>query len=223
VAIAKLSPYRGVMRVRFLPLLGALIGSITACAKSDRQHADVDQRPGVADSESGTRGNAPARVEAARIVVNGQALSVETVQQLQQVYPVAIPPGHYWYDAVSGAYGREGEPIAGQMMAGGALGGPLSPNASRGTSGVFINGRQITGGEVAYIERLCQTPVVPGRYWIMASGVGGYEGGPAVFNLAQCPGVPQQSGGSRSSSRTYCDPNGACTTSGVLGSILTSP
>jgi hypothetical protein len=221
--MAKLSPYRGVMRVHFLPLLGALIGSVTACAKSDRQHASVDQRPGVADSASGPQGDAAARVEAARIVVNGQALSVETVQQLQQVYPVVIPPGRYWYDAVSGAYGREGEPIAGQMMAGLALGGPLGANASRGTSGVFINGRQITGGEVAYIERLCQTAVVPGRYWIMASGVGGYEGGPAIFNLAQCPGVPQQSSGSRSSSRTYCDPNGACTTSGVLGSILTSP
>jgi hypothetical protein len=211
------------MPVGFLLLLGALIGSVTACAKSDRQHADVDQHPGVADSASATQGGGPARVEEARIVVNGQAVSVETVQQLQQVYPVAIPPGRYWYDAVSGAYGREGEPIAGQMMAGLTLGGPLSANASRGTSGVFINGRQITGGEVAYIERLCQTPVVPGRYWIMASGVGGYEGGPAIFNLAQCPGVPQQSSGSRSSSRTYCDPNGACTTSGVLGSILTSP
>ena len=219
------------MRVRFLPLLGALIGSVTACAKSDRQRAHVDQPSGVADSASITQdvaadpraGGEPSSVAAARVVVNGQALSVETVQQLQQVYPVAIAPGRYWYDAVSGAYGREGEPIAGQMMAGLTLGGPLNANASRGTSGVFINGRQITGGEVAYIERLCQTPVVPGRYWIMASGVGGYEGGPAIFNLAQCPGVPQQSSGSRSSSRTYCDPNGACTTSGVLGSILTSP
>jgi len=220
------------MRVLLLPLFGALAGAVTACAKSDNQRASVDQRASVADSASVTQRaggdqragvGAPARVEDASIVVNGQALSVETVQQLQQVYPVAIPPGRYWYDPFSGAYGREGEPIAGQMMAGLTLGGPLNANASRGTSGVFINGRQITGGEVAYIERLCQTPVVPGRYWIMASGIGGYEGGPAIFNLAQCPGVPQQGSGSRSSSRTYCDPNGACTTSGVLGSILTTP
>ncbi len=158
------------------------------------------------------------------IVVNGQALSAETVRQLQQIYPVAIAPGRYWYDAISGAWGREGEPIAGQMMPGLALGGPLRPNASRGTSGVFINGRQITAGEKSYIEMLCQTPVAPARYWIMATGIGGYEGGPAIFNLAQCPGVAQQQGGgARSMSRTYCDANGACTSTGILGSITTAP
>jgi hypothetical protein len=96
-------------------------------------------------------------------------------------------------------------------------------NASRGTSGVFINGRQITAGEKAYIEGLCQTPVAPARYWIMASGLGGFEGGPAFFNLAQCPGAAQQSSGPRSMSRTFCDENGACTTTGILGSILTAP
>ena len=135
---------------------------------------------------------------------------------------MAGPTGWDWYDAMSGAWGHEGQPIAGQMMAGLRLGGPLAANASRGTSGVYINGRQITVGEKGYIELLCQTPVSPGRYWIAANGIGGYEGGPAIFNLAQCPGVPQQNRSS-SSSRTYCDPSGACTTSGILGTITTAP
>jgi hypothetical protein len=155
--------------------------------------------------------------------VNGQTLSDETIRQLQQLYPVAIAPGRYWYDPVSGAYGRDGEPIGGQMVPGLALGGPLQADASRGTSGVFINGRQITSGEKAYLERLCQTPVSPARYWIAANGLGGYEGGPAIFNLGQCPGIAQQNSGPRSMSRTFCDANGACTTSGILGSILTVP
>ena len=86
---------------------------------------------------------AQTSAEQADIVVNGLALSADTVRALQQVYPVAIAPGRYWYDAVSGAYGREGEPIAGQMIAGLVLGGPLQADASRGTAGVFINGRQI--------------------------------------------------------------------------------
>lgn len=30
--------------------------------------------------------------------------------------------------------------------------------------GMFINRRQITNGEEAYIERRCKTPVIPGRY-----------------------------------------------------------
>jgi hypothetical protein len=208
-------------RIRFIPLLGVLSAAVTACAKSDGARASAGEAGSTSEPAS-TR--EPARAaEAAGIVVNGQVLSAETVQQLRQIYPVAISPGRYWYDAVSGAYGREGEPIAGQMMAGLSLGGPLMANASRGTSGVFINGRQITVGEKAYIEGLCQTPVAPARYWIMANGLGGYEGGPAIFNLAQCPGLAQQSSGPRSMSRTFCDENGACTTSGILGSILTAP
>jgi len=198
-----------------------------ACAPSDTRRAAGERA--VTPDSGGVTQPPPAdepqtpSTRGREIVVNGQALADETVQQLQQVYPVAIPAGRYWYDAVSGAWGREGEPIAGQMVAGLTLGGPLAANASRGTSGAFINGRQITMGEKAYIEALCQTPVIPGRYWIAANGVGGYEGGPPIFNLAQCPGVPQPSRGGSSSSRTYCDPNGACTTSGILGTMTTAP
>ena len=208
------------IRVGFLPLMGALIALVTACAKSEGERASVDQ---VASATSlVANASAVEQIDQGAIVVNGQALSAETVRQLQQIYPVAIPPGRYWYDPISGAWGREGEPIAGQMLAGLSLGGPLQANASRGSSGVFINGRQITDGEKAYIERLCLSPVAPARYWIMATGIGGFEGGPAFFNLAQCPGA-QQSSGPRSMSRTYCDPNGACTSTGILGSITTAP
>jgi len=156
------------------------------------------------------------------IVVNGVALSVEKVRALQQIYPVAIAPGRYWYDVISGAYGREGEPIAGQMIAGLALGGKLRADASGGTAGVFINGRQITSGEKAYLEQLCQTPVLPARYWILFNGLGGYEGGPATFNLGQCPGLARSGGGGHTMSKTYCDDNGSCTSTGVLGYISTT-
>ena len=157
------------------------------------------------------------------IVVNGQELSTDKVRALQQNYPVVIAPGRYWYDPISGAYGREGEPIVGQMIAGLALGGPLQADASRGTSGVFINGRQVTAGEKAYLEQLCQVPIAPARYWILFNGMGGLEGGPPNFNLGQCPGIAQQSNGPRSQSRTYCDGNGHCTSTGVLGYISTTP
>jgi len=214
------------------PLLVALM----AAAKSDGERASVDQpsAAGVSQTASGdpyapvnqlaSTGAGAGTAQDPGIAVNGQVLSAETVRQLKQIYPVVIPSGRYWYDAISGAWGREGEPVAGQMMPGLALGGPLQANASRGNSGVFINGRQITAGEKTYIEMMCQTPVTPARYWIMASGIGGYEGGPAIFNLAQCPGFAQQSGGgARSMSRTFCDPNGACTSTGILGSITTAP
>jgi hypothetical protein len=207
-------------RVVFMPLLAALTASVFACSKSS------DDKVGSGESvPAGVAANAGSVASAGEggIVVNGVKLNDETIQQLQQVYPVQVPPGRYWYDGISGAWGHEGEPIAGQMMPGLALGGTLASDASRGTSGIFINGRQITAGEKAYIEMLCQRPAVTGRYWIMATGVGGFEGGPAFFNLSQCPGVPQQrSGGGGSSTRTYCDPNGACTSTGILGSITTA-
>jgi hypothetical protein len=156
-----------------------------------------------------------------RIVVNGSPLSAETVRQLQRLYPVPIKPGRYWYDNVSGAWGWEGEPIAGQMLPGLKLGGTIRANASRGTSGIYINGRQITQSERTYLERTCQTRTAPGRYWVNARGVGGFEGGPAWFDLSRCGQQQRPSGGS--STRTFCDPDGYCRSSGLWGSILTTP
>jgi hypothetical protein len=211
----------------FLSLLVASTASVVACTKSN----DNKMAPGnpasidvTANAENvASTGDAQTTGDGTSIVVNGVALSEQTIRQLQQVYPVQVAPGRYWYDAVSGAWGREGEPIAGQMIPGLSLGGALASDASRGTSLVFINGRQITAGEKSYIEVLCQRPAVSGRYWIMANGVGGFEGEAAFFNLSQCLGVPQQqSGGGHSMSRTYCDANGACTSTGILGSITTA-
>ena len=158
-----------------------------------------------------------------QIIVNTVPLTADTVRQLQRLYPVPIRPGRYWYDAVSGAWGQEGGPIAGQMSAGLKLGGPLRADASRGTSRVFINARQITLGEKSYLEKTCQTRVYAGHYWVNAQGLGGFEGRQASFNLALCGASSGQSRGSGSSTRTFCNPDGSCTSSGLWGSILTVP
>jgi hypothetical protein len=155
------------------------------------------------------------------VVVNGQALPVEHVRALEQAYRVPIAPGRYWYDAVSGAWGSEGGPIAGQMMPGLRLGGPLAANASRGNTQVFINRRELTMGEVLALQQACRTAVYRGRYWVNAQGVGGIEGGPPIFNLAACG---QQSSGRSggSSTRTYCDNAGNCSSHGLWGWISTT-
>jgi hypothetical protein len=154
------------------------------------------------------------------VVVNGLALPAATVRTLEQAYRVPIAPGRYWYDAVSGAWGREGGPIAGQMMPGLRLGGPLAADASRGNSQVFINGRELMVGEVWALQQACRTAVLPGRYWVNAQGVGGVEGGPALFNLAACGQSSGKSGGS--STRTYCDSGGNCSSHGLWGWIGTT-
>jgi hypothetical protein len=164
--------------------------------------------------------SALAQEKSSRVIVNGQALPAKTVQELERAYQVPISPGRYWYDAASGAWGNEGGPIAGQMMPGLRLGGALRANASRGDSGVFINGRQLTKREVQNLRQSCRSDVYQGRYWVNAQGIGGVEGGPASFNLAAC-GSSGRSGGS--STRTYCDSAGNCSSHGLWGWISTTP
>lgn len=139
---------------------------------------------------------APA-VPAADVVVNARPLDAPTLQQLQRAYGVPIRPGRYWYDRVSGAWGLEGGPAAGQIHPGLALGGALRADASRGDTRVFVNGRELHRLDVAALQRC--TPVIPGRYWVLANGVGGYEGLPPSFNLAAL------CGGRGGGSSTRCD------------------
>jgi hypothetical protein len=134
---------------------------------------------------------------AQQVFVNGVRLEDRTRQALEQAYGVPVKPGRYWYDAFSGVWGVEGGPAQGQIHPGLQLGGPLRADASGGDSGVFVNGRQLHRLDVAALRRCTQ--VIPGRYWVLANGLGGYEGAPPSFNLAVLCG---NAGGGSS---TRCD------------------
>src|SRR5215211_7105072 len=71
------------------------------------------------------------------VIVNGVQLPNTAVIALQLAYRTIIPRGRYWYDPVSGLWGREGQPLAGQMHAGLQIGGPLKTNASNGDTDVY--------------------------------------------------------------------------------------
>lgn len=158
------------------------------------------------------------------LVVNGVALDARTVGQLQAVYG-AIAPGRYWYDPVSGLWGRERGPTAGQIAPNLRLGGPLRRDASGGGTGVFVNGRELHPADVAQLQPLFGV-INPGRYWLNAQGIGGYDGGPAQFNLPAA--AAQRGGGGRGYNRSgpgghtmsdgncfgYMSPNGATVMSG---------
>jgi hypothetical protein len=118
------------------------------------------------------------------VLVNGQPLSPATVQGLLQ-FGVQARPGSYWYDNRSGAAGFTGQGTLGFIPAGLDLGGPLQADASNGTSGVFINGRQATLGEVAFLQSVTGFTIPPGRYFLDANGDAGVEGGPVAVNLLQ--------------------------------------
>jgi hypothetical protein len=137
---------------------------------------------------------------AAEVVINGIPLDETSREALERGYGVPIQPGRYWYDAVSGVWGLEGGPGAGQIHPGLPLGGPLQRGASRGKSGVIVNGRELHALDVAALKRCLA--VIPGRYWVLANGIGGAEGGPAQFNLAVLC-ASKSSGGSSTKCEDY--------------------
>jgi hypothetical protein len=116
------------------------------------------------------------------IYVNGVKLSPETIRSLEAYYGVRMQSGRFWYDKVAGLWGFEGGPSMGQIMPALNLGGSLKPHASGGNTGVFLNGRELHPLEVQYLLSIFGQ-VIPGRYWLNAQGLGGFEGGPAIFNL----------------------------------------
>ena len=115
-----------------------------------------------------------------QIIFNDVALNQDEVNSFQGM----LSPGRYWYDPVSGLWGMEGGPSVGQLYPNLALGGPLRENASvpSGTTYVYVNGRELHPQEVYFLQSLYGS-VIPGRYWLDANGNGGFEGGPAIYNL----------------------------------------
>jgi hypothetical protein len=145
-----------------------------------------------------TLGDSGARDEpsaiTAEVFVNSERLSAETLQQIERTYGVPVKPGRYWYDPVTGVWGLEGGPSAGRIAPNLSLGGRLREDASKGNTGVFVNGRELHALDVQALNRCVQS--VPGRYWVAANGVGGYEGGPPFFDLnALCRAAGGGSGG----------------------------
>ena len=139
---------------------------------------------------------APAKAQNSSVVINGQVLSLQELAGLQSMIG-PVGPGRYWYDPISGLYGFAGGPTAGQTMPGLNVGGRLRANASGGGTGVFINGREIHPQEYQYLVALYGR-VNPGRYWLNAAGIGGYEGGPARFDLRAAAAQTQAGGGGNS-------------------------
>ncbi len=51
------------------------------------------------------------------------------------------------------------------------------------SAAVIVNGVAVSAEAIASLERDYATPIQPGRYWMNAQGIGGVEGGPALFDL----------------------------------------
>jgi hypothetical protein len=148
---------------------------------------------------------------AACVIINGKQLSPAQLQELAANYGAAPPPGRYWYDMQSGLWGVEGREACGFIRCGHDL-GELSPHASNGSTGIFINGRQINLAEALFYQRMFGA-ALPGRYWLNgANGNIGMEGSALPLgNLAaaiQQSMAPKPSGGGHQSVLSTWDRTG---------------
>jgi hypothetical protein len=126
------------------------------------------------------------------VVINEHRFTDEELAQVEQAYRIRIPDADYWYDSVLGAWGAKGQPTMGFIAPGLDLGGPLRPDASGGGTGVFVNGRDLPLPDLIALQQNTG-PVPPGRCFITAQGLAGYEGGPPLWSLAEL--AAQSSGG----------------------------
>jgi hypothetical protein len=117
------------------------------------------------------------------VSINGKRLSDGEVAQAEATYRLRIPDADYWYDRVLGAWGALGGPTLGFVQPGLDLGGELPPDASGGGTAVFVNGRELHPYDLRALQ-LITGPILPGRYFITAPGLAGYEGGPPLWDLA---------------------------------------
>ena len=147
--------------------------------------------PAVA-APSGTESPMPTTPGQRHVVINDLPLTDEDIARAEQMYRVRIPDADYWYDRVLGAWGGRGGPTAGFMAPGLELGGALRADASAGDTEVFVNGRELPVSDLMALQQVTG-PILPGRYFITAQGLAGYEGGPPLWDLAAM--VAQSRGG----------------------------
>ena len=121
--------------------------------------------------------------EGRSVFINRVELSEEKLSALEKQYNTTIPNGRFWYDSRAGAWGVEGGPTIGFIVAGLDVPGPMPSDISGTGTGIFINGREIHAADQMALHQLLGV-TYQGRYLLDAQGNLTTEQGQFLVNLA---------------------------------------
>ncbi|XP_011004592.1 PREDICTED: extra-large guanine nucleotide-binding protein 1-like [Populus euphratica] len=106
------------------------------------------------------------------VYVNGEPLCHEELVVLQTCSnpPKKMNPGNYWYDKVSGLWGKVGQKPSQIISPHLNVGGPIKANASNGNTQVFMNGREITKVELRMLQLAGVQCAGNPHFWVNEDG-----------------------------------------------------